>query len=1621
MKNLRIPHLGKLATERIRLVALLFIFILPFAVVVYQLIAEINASSNFARQELYGNTYLRPLQELLEAVLQNRLLAHRVLTNATNQTLLLNHQAEVDADLAALAAIDRQLGKTLATTSSFQTLQQRWQHLKALTLEPNHSPAFDHQIQLLYRQLIADIRSLISEVGDRSNLILDPDLDSYYLMDAVLLKLPEGQDLLAQGQALGEDILQHKRLTPDQQEQLTVLIGLLEANANATSKGMQIAFQNTSSQTIRPILEPLLKASIDSTDALIEKLTQLLDNNEAYLDHKVAHSPETAAAQPALNAAATQAIRDNSILWNAVTTQLDGLLQSRIDHYSHKIYLLELFTLLVLVVVGYVFSALFRSLSERQQVNQRLNAQHAATRVLAESLTLDQATPKILQAICESLGWEVGELWNIDSPSQVLQLIATWRDAAIDAEALEQISRAIAFAPGQGLPGQVWQQQQAIWIEDITQSEFLRKAIAMQLGFQSVCGFPIFKGEEVVGVMSFFSRHVQRPDPELLKMMAAIGSQVGQFIKRQQVESTLQDSEALQRMALNAARMGAWDWNIITGEENWAEEVEIIFGLDPNTFTGTYKDFLEYVHPDDRPHLEQAQVRTLEEGAEYNSEYRIIRPDGMMRWLNVRGNVLRDPAGQPLKLTGIVMDITDRKQMEIALTESEQRMRQQSQALANLAQHRALAEGDLKSALQAITEAAAEPLQVERTIIWLYNSDRTKFRCADLYELSQNRHSAGVEITVADYPIYFGALARNRVAVVDNVEQDPNLREFWQSYFQPLNITASLDAPIIVGGQVVGIVCHEHVGSTRQWTLTEQNFAGSIADFVVLALEVCERKRTEDALRAAEEKYRSIFENAVAGIFQTAPTGYFLSANPALARIYGYDSVTEVTANLTDIAHQLYVDADRRQEFIRQIQEQGRVCEFESQVYRRDGAIIWILENAIAVHNSQGALLYYEGTVEDITERKRTEEVLARQLAAIETSIDGISIVDTKGRFIYMNQAHAQIYGYDDPAELVGKSWAVLYQPSELRRFQQQIMPLFQQQGYWRGEAIGKKRDGSTYAQEVSLAALEAGELVCVVQDVTDRKQAEAALRESKDAAEEANRAKSQFLANMSHELRTPLNAIIGYSEMLQEDAEEVGSGEIIPDLEKIRGAGKHLLNLINDILDISKIEAGKMELYVETFSLSTLIYEVQTTIQPLIEKNGNILEIDCPEDLGTMEADLTKVRQALLNLLSNAAKFTEQGTITLTVIQEQKGTEADALASIPWVTFKVTDTGIGMTLEQLEKVFQAFTQADASTTRKYGGTGLGLAISRRFCQMMGGDITVASQVGQGSTFTIRLPLQVVDRPSDPDLTADETDTPTHGTVLVIDDDPSVRDLMTRYLGKEGFRVETATSGEAGLRMAEELCPDAITLDVLMPGTNGWAVLSALKANPKLTDIPVIVMTIVDDKNLGFALGAADYLTKPIDYKRLTHLLHQYRPALDQENPNWQVLIVEDDDITRGMFRRILEKEGWDVAEAANGRLALEQLVSHPPSLILLDLMMPEMDGFQFITALRQQPEWRSLPVIVVTAMDLTMSNRLDLNGHVEQILQKGAFSRDDLLQEVRDLVLACIRHQSPPLGEATP
>jgi signal transduction histidine kinase/CheY-like chemotaxis protein len=517
---------------------------------------------------------------------------------------------------------------------------------------------------------------------------------------------------------------------------------------------------------------------------------------------------------------------------------------------------------------------------------------------------------------------------------------------------------------------------------------------------------------------------------------------------------------------------------------------------------------------------------------------------------------------------------------------------------------------------------------------------------------------------------------------------------------------------------------------------------------------------------------------------------------------------------------------------------------------------------------------------------------------------------------------------------------------------------------------------------------------VAILRNVTGSKRAEDALLKAKEAAEAANRSKSQFLANMSHELRTPLNAIIGYSEMLQEEARDTGQEESIPDLEKIHGAGRHLQSLIDDILDLSKIEAGKMELLLDTFDVTEMIREVTTTLRTLVEKNGNTLEVNCASEVGYMHADMTKVRQVLFNFLSNSGKFTENGTVRVEVSRVN-------VEGRDWVRFAVRDTGIGMTEAQMGKLFQDFTQVDASTTRKYGGTGLGLAISRRYCEMMGGSIDVDSTPGRGSIFRFELPAKVEPRA---ERALDRTDGPavnaaaavSGNVVLVVDDDPVAREMMRRLLAKEGYDVVTASDGAEALQLARQMRPSVITLDVMMPGMDGWTVLSALKGNKDTTDIPVVMVTMTDDPHTGYVLGASDYLTKPIDPGRLALVMNRHLA------PGATVVVVDDDPAARQMTGRLLRKSGWKVIEAENGRVALQRLSDQPADLIIVDLMMPEMDGFDLVDALRRDRERHSTPIVVMTAKDITEEERQRLNGSVRQVLRKAPHRREELLSAVR-------------------
>jgi adenylate cyclase len=401
---------------------------------------------------------------------------------------------------------------------------------------------------------------------------------------------------------------------------------------------------------------------------------------------------------------------------------------------------------------------------------------------------------------------------------------------------------------------------------------------------------------------------------------------------------------------------------------------------------------------------------------------------------------------------------------------------------------------------------------------------------------------------------------------------------------------------------------------------------------------------------------------------------------------------------------------------------------------------------------------------------------------------------------------------------------------------------------------------------------------------------------------------------------------------------------------------------------------------------LAPVIDEVVGTARQLAEQNKNRLVVEVQDKLGMLTADPMRLRQILLNLLSNACKFTKQGEVALRVRKVADGRDR--------IEFAVADTGIGMTAEQQAKLFEEFTQADSSTAQRYGGTGLGLAITRKLTRMMGGDVTVESESGKGSVFTVRLPTG--------GATSSSEDTRPHRghCVLVIDDDATARELIAEHLEAEGFSVTTAAGGLEGLKLAKVLRPIAITLDVMMPDLDGWSVLAALRQDPELAEIPVIMVTILDEQRRAASLGAAGYLTKPIDRERLRGLMGRFRASA---RPT-RVLLVEDDADQRERVGGWLEGQQWIVQEAANGRQALAHLQTDKPDVILLDLMMPEMDGFAVVAALQKEPQWRDIPVIVITARDLDAQDRERLNSGVQSVLVKEAFRPGELVERIRRL-----------------
>ena len=930
---------------------------------------------------------------------------------------------------------------------------------------------------------------------------------------------------------------------------------------------------------------------------------------------------------------------------------------------------------------------------------------------------------------------------------------------------------------------------------------------------------------------------------------------------------------------------------------------------------------------------------------------------------------------------------------------------------------------ELSDLLQAVLERAVQLLRVSHGELAIYDKDREELEIVASYNVGK-KDTTGTRMKPGEGAMGHVALTREPLVIPDYQAWTARSEQYAQVEFHAVMV-----APLLMGRQLVGAIAFMDKNRERQFGRDDLRLLDLFAPQAAVAIENArlfanEKRRAEEQQALLDTMKDLSGELELAKVLQRV-----LERAVALLNVTGGELATfDAAAGDLEIvaSHQMGTNAvgtrivsgdgamgrvieTRDPLIIPRYQEwEGRSDKYtQSTVQSVMAAPLLIgsrMVGAIAVVHSDPSralgqedmrllqLFAPEAAIAIENARLFTQAQHQQQYFGELVANNPVAIVtlDTAHNVMACNPAFLTLYGYRED-EVIGRHLDDLITTEEARAEAKRYTEQALSHNAVHAIAQRRRKDGSLVDVEVlGVPVVVDGKLVGMMglyHDITE-------LLKARRAAEAANSAKSQFLASMSHELRTPLNAIIGYSEMLEEEAEERGMPDSVADLQKIRSAGRHLLALINDVLDLSKIEAGKMELHLESFEVKPMLDAVAATVAPLIEKNGNLLKLELGADIGTMRADLTRVRQVLFNLLSNASKFTEQGTITLRVSRKPNSGE---------LCFEVRDTGIGMTAEQLGRLFQAFSQAEASTSSKYGGTGLGLAISKKFCEMMGGSLTVTSEPGVGTAFTATLPV-VVGEVSE----VGEVGTPTASTtaaattVLVIDDDPASRQLVNRMLSKEGFRVVEAANGEAGLALARSERPDVITLDVLMPGMDGWGVLAMLKSAPELAGIPVVMLSVTDERHLGFSLGAAEYLTKPIERAQLSQVLAKYR-----RGAGGSVLVVEDDPATRTVLRRSLEKDGWTVDEAENGRVGLERVARGAPAVVLLDLMMPEMDGFEFLEGLPAASPNPAPPVIVITAKELTDQDRQRLNGGVSRVLQKTGNGRsgEELIAELRSLV----------------
>jgi len=1037
---------------------------------------------------------------------------------------------------------------------------------------------------------------------------------------------------------------------------------------------------------------------------------------------------------------------------------------------------------------------------------------------------------------------------------------------------------------------------------------------------------------------------------------------------KQQQEKVEELSERL-ALATGAAKIGIWDWDLVNNVLIWDDTMYDLYGISKDDFSGANKAWSNGLHPDDVTQSDADVQAALSGQKNFETEFRVVWPDNSIHHIKGIADVYRDDNGNPLRMVGVNWDITNEK-------EAEGELEAHRDHLAELVEDRTAELKFSESKFRSLVETTSEWIwEVDENGIYTYASPR-------VVELLGHEPEEVLGKTPFDFMPPEEAQRVGEIFGEIIIEQKP---------FSNLE-----NANIHKDGHTV-------ILDTSGVPIIDIN--GNFRGYRGIDRDITERKEAEVALKQSEEKFRAIVQDQTEFLVRYLPDTTRTFVNKAYCQYLNKPIDELVGTKMIDyIAKDLQADLKSK---IASLTPENPVSTEEVKRVKRSGVEVWERWTDRGIFDDSGELIEVQAVGRNITERKLAERDIYLQNAALEAAANAISITDAEGEITWVNPSFTRLTGFSYD-EVVGNKPSVLKSGKHDDSFYKEMWDTIKAGKVWRGEIINKHKDGELYSEEMTITPVrdELGEIlrfIAIKQDISQRKQAEEDLRDAREAAEEANQAKSDFLANMSHEIRTPMNAVIGMAHLALQSDLNIQQADYV---RKIQSAGQNLLGLINDILDFSKIEAGRMDMETIPFSLETVLNDLATLVNVRAEeKDLEVIYAIPPEVPTQLIGDPTRLEQVLLNLSSNAVKFTEVGEVVISseILRQHEGQVT--------LQFSVRDTGIGISQEQLSRLFEAFSQADSSTTRKYGGSGLGLVISKQLVEMMGGEIWVESKPGEGSTFIFTAEFELQSEIEEPHLITLEQMQDLN--IMVVDDNPTALDTLKSYLGCFDCQVTLASSGEEGLQLLEESSSqtpkDLIILDWKLPGMDGIEFARRIKEHPEKFQAPIIIMVTAfgreEVKELAHDLDLDGFLVKPISQSTLYDAIitaiskdiavelkdkvdQAYQPEAIPALDGSTLLVVEDNEINQEVAQGLLAITGATVHLASNGEEAMDALRKRAYDMVFMDIQMPVMDGLEATRKIRKsRAKYRDTVIIAMTAQalkeDFEKSEKAGMNDHI--------------------------------------